>query len=98
MKHETINLYSKYSYFLLLFSDQRNELFLRSENDLDFDKFFEAYNWVISYHVEIKTYWRNYNKTRSRLIKQFNYGKYMILLRSHHFCYDICTVILSFIL
>ena len=97
MKPETLNLYSKCSYFLLLLSDQRNQLFLRSKNDLDFNKFFDAYNWVISYHWKIKPHWNNFNKTRSRLIKQFNCGKYMILLQSH-FCYDICTVIIGFIL
>ena len=97
MKPGELNLYSKYSYFLLLLSDQRNQLFLRSENDLDFNKFFDTYNWVISYHWKIKPHWNNFNKTRSRLIKQFNYGKYMILLRSH-FCCDICTVIIGFIL
>ena len=96
MKHETINLYSKYSYFLLLLSDQRNELFLRSENDLDFDKFFEAYNWVISYHWKIKPLYRNFKKRRSQIIKKFEYEKYEISIRPY-FCTDIKNVILSFI-
>ncbi len=96
MKHETINLYFKYRYFLLLISDQRKFLFERAENDLDFDKFFDAYNWVISYHWKIRPQWRKFNKTRARLIKKFNREKYMILLRPY-FCYDICTVIIGFI-
>ena len=97
MKKDTLKIYFKYEYFLLLLSDERHYIFETSENDLDFNKFFDAYNWVISYHWKIKPHWNNFNKTRSRLIKQFNYGKYMILLRSH-FCYDICTVIIGFIL
>ena len=96
MKQDTLNLYSKYSYFLLLLYDQRYSLFKTADEVLITEKFFDSYNWVISHHWNIKQYWKNYRKSRSRIIKKFNYEKFMILLRPR-FCYNICTVVVSFI-
>ena len=96
MKTETLEVYQKYRDFLFTLSDQRNELFLRSENDLDYERFFDTFNWVISYHWKIKPLYRNFKKRRSQIIKKFEYEKYEISIRPY-FCTDIKNVILSFI-
>ena len=97
MKPKTKLLYTKYSDFLMILSNGRNDLFYKTTTQLDYDKFFEVYNYAISLHWELKTMWKKINRNRSRLIKNFEYEKYMILLRPY-FCYDIITVILVFIL
>ena len=97
MKPETKILYTKYSDFLMILSNERNDLFFKNTTELDYDKFFEVYNYVIYLHWEINTMWKKFNRNRSRLIKKFEYEKYMILLR-RYFCYDIRTVIIAFIL
>ena len=83
MKPKTKILYTKYSNFLMILSNERNDLFFKNTTELDYDKFFEVYNYVISLHWEIKTMSKKFNRNRSRLIKKFNYGKYYILLRPY---------------
>ena len=110
MKPETTYLYFKYRYFLLILSDERNELFYKSKTELDYEKFFNLYDHILDLHYEIKPLWRNYNKQRSQMIKRFEYGKYEMLLRlwqSHkylrhgrkrlYFCTDIKNVILGYL-
>ena len=98
MTPETLELYAKYRYFLYLLSNERLFYFLNEDKEhLDYDKFFDTYNHVISWHWCIKPRWRDYKKKRAYLIKKFEYGKYELLLRSK-FCYDIKTMILSYIM
>ena len=97
MKPETYNLYSKYIYFLKLVSDERLTLFLKNEQEIDFESFFDYYNYSICLHWNIKPKWKEYRKRRNQIIKKFEYGKYEILLRSE-FCCDIKNIILSYIL
>ena len=96
MKPETAFLYFKYRYFLLILSDERNELFYKSKTELDYEKFFNLYDHILDLHYEIKPLWRNYNKQRSQMIKRFEYGKYEMLLRLY-FCTDIKNVILGYL-
>ena len=95
MKPETEMLYYKYRYFLFLISKERNDLFYKSESELDYDNFFEAYDYGISLHIEIRPFWRLYNKNRYQIIKKFEYGKYKIAIRPY-FCTDIKNVIFYF--
>ena len=75
MKQDTLNLYSKYSYFLLLLYEQRHYLFETADDVVITEKFFDSYNWVISYHWNIKHHWKNNSKSRSRLIKKIQLRK-----------------------
>ena len=71
MKSETLELYSKYRYFLYLLSNERLFYFLNEDKEhLDYDKFFDTYNHVISWHWCIKPRWRDYKKKRAYLIKK----------------------------
>ena len=97
MKSKTKKLYEKYYDFLFLISNERNFLFSSSEHELNYEKFFEAYNWVTSYHMEIKRIYRNFMKRRSEIIKKFEHQKFMIMLRPK-FYYDVRKVIVSFLL
>ncbi len=97
MKPETKILYNKYQYFLFLLSNERNELFLRSQNDLDYEWFFDSYDWVVVLHRKIKPLYMNFKTRRLQMMNKFEHGKYMILLRPN-FCYDIRKLIVSFIL
>ena len=97
MLAETSQLYSKYRWFLYLLSNERLMLFRKTEHELNYDNFFQQYNWVILMHWELKPLYRNFKSRRSQIIKNFNYEKYMILLKPYFF-YDIRTVILSFII
>ena len=77
---------------------QANFQFALSDKEhLDYDKFFNTYNHVITWHWCIKPRWRDYKKRRAYLIKKFEYGKYNILLSSK-FCYDVKILILSYIM
>ena len=96
MLPETMDLYSKYRYFLYLLGDERLMLFKQSENAVDFDSFFEYYNWIIHMHWKLKPMYKSFNSRRSQAIKKFNYGKYYILLRPY-FCRDISCHIIEFI-
>ena len=96
MKPETLSLYNKYRVFLHVLSDERLQLFQKSENSLDYEAFFEYYNDVINWHWKIKPVYKNYKNRRSQIIKKFEYKKYEILLRPI-FCTDIKNLILSFI-
>ena len=96
MKPETLNIYSKYSYFLFVLSNERNDIFYKSYTEIDYEKFFTLYNEVIAWHWEIKPLWKKYNQNRFQIIKKFEYGKYEISIR-HYFCRDIKNVILSFL-
>ena len=97
MLPETSIVYHKYSCFLYILSDERLTLFSIKENGLDYDTFFKLYNEVISFHWEIKLLYRNFKKRRLQIINKFNYGTYYILL-SPHFCHDLVTVIIEFLM
>ena len=97
MLKETAQIYSKYQFFLCLLSNERLMLFQKNENDLDFELFFDNYNWVIYKHLQLKPIYRNFKSRRAQIIKKFNRGKFYILLRSR-FCHDLTTVIIGFIL
>ena len=96
MLPETLQIYSKYSYFLHVLSNERLMLFNKNKHELDYDNFFQHYNWIIWLHWESKPIYRNFKARRYQIIKQFNYEKYMILLKPH-FCYDVRTIILGFL-
>ena len=96
MKPDTIELYVKYKYFMHLLDNNRHELFYINEDSLDYQKFFENYNMIISYHWLIKPPWRNFKKRRSEIIKHFEYGKYDIII-TKYFCNDVKNLILTFI-
>ena len=97
MVPETLDLYLKYRWFLHLLSNERLFYFVKNKEELDYDKFFDSYNYVIMMHWKIKPYWRDFRKRRAYLLKKFEYGKYELLLRSK-FCYDIKTLILAYIM
>ena len=94
MKPETEMLYYKYRYFLFLISNERNDLFYKSEIELDYEKFFDLHNYGMYLHWQIKPAWRKYNKNRDQIIKKFEYGKYEIAIRPY-FCTYIKNVIFS---
>ena len=103
MKDDTLNVYSKYRYFLHLLSNERLMLFRKNKDELDFDNFFDLYNHVIRYHWLIKIPWRRFHTTRYQIIKRFKNERiiikrsaYMDLLREY-FCYDIANIICEFI-
>ena len=84
---ESKMMYEKYVYFLA-----------QLDKIIPFDAFQEYFNtrmYIQSLHWEMKIKWKKYKQRRSEIIKQFEYGKYEILLRSV-FCYDVKTLILSF--
>ena len=97
MLPETVDLYAKYRFFLYLLSNERLMLFHKNKNELDYENFFDLYNWVIHKHWQIKPLYKIFRTRRAAIIKKFNHGKYYILLSSH-FCNDIVTVIISFIM
>ena len=97
MRPETYNVYYKYSYFLRVLSNERLQLFLKNENEIDFETFFDNYHHVIFMHNEIKPILKNYRRNRARILKKFEFGKFEILLRPK-FCSDVKLLILSFIL
>ena len=96
MKSETLELYKKYRYYLFIIDDGRHPYFFIDETTLDYEKFFEHYNYVVCMHWRIKPIWKEYKKRQNMIIKKFEYGKYEILLRPH-FCADIRKLIISFI-
>ena len=96
MKPETIDLYAKYRYFLFVLSNERLQLFYKCEQELDYEAFFEIYNYGIWKHWQVRPIWKNYKKRRAQIIKKFENGKYEILIRPY-FCTDIKNLILSFI-
>ena len=51
--------------------------------------------YIQSLHWEMKIKWKKYKQRRTEIIKQFEYGKYEILLRPV-FCYGVKTLIFSF--
>ena len=93
----TSTLYSKYSYFLHVLSDDRLNLFIKNQNVLDHERFFDSYDFVIYYHWKIKLEWKRFLDNRRQIIKKFEFGKHYILLRSH-FCHDIIVLVISYIL
>ena len=95
MLPETVDLYSKYIYFLHLLSNERLMLFKKSENELDYESFFDQYNFVIYKHTQLKPMYGNFKNTRGKIFKKFNSGKLHILLRPY-FCYDLRCIIISF--
>ena len=96
MLQDTAMLYSKYRYFLHVLSDERLMLFNKKENLLDFELFFEFYNFVIYKHWQLKPIYKSFKTRRSQMIKKFNHGKHYILLRQY-FCHDLVELIISFI-
>ena len=96
MKPETEILYYKYRYFLFVIPDQRNILFHKFNAEIDYEKFFDIWNYGEYLHWQIKPTWRKYNKNRCQIIKKFEYGKYKISIRPY-FCRDIKNVILGFL-
>ena len=96
MLSETFTVYSKYSYNLFILSNERLIFFRKNGDYLDYDQFFDYYNWVIYKHSQLRPFYKNFKSTRSRMINKFNYGKYHLLLKLI-FCYDIRTIIISFI-
>ena len=69
---ETLNIYSKYYFFLFVLSDERNELFCKSKTELDYEKFFNLYDYVLDLHYQIKPAWRKYNKIDLISLKYLN--------------------------
>ena len=96
MLSETFTVYSKYSYNLFILSNERLIFFRKNGDFLDYEQFFDYYNWIIYKHSQLRPLYRNFKSARSRMIKKFNYGKYYILLRSY-FCSDIINLIIGFI-
>jgi len=96
MKPETVEIYAKYRYFLFLLSNERLHLFYKNEHELDYEAFFDLYNYGVWKHWDIKPLWKNYKKRRAQIIKKFEYEKHEILIRPY-FCTDIKNLILSFI-
>ena len=103
MTPETIDLYSKYRYFMFVLSNERLQLFLKDENELDFDTFFDYYNMVLFYHWLIKPIWKNFRNSRYQMIKRFEKKKSIIKRRAYmnilnnYFCYDISNLICEFL-
>ena len=84
-------MYEKYVYFLAQ---------LDKSKIIPFEAFQEYFNtrmYIQSLHWEMKIKWKKYKQRRTEIIKQFEYGKYEILLRSV-FCFDVKKIILSFLL
>ena len=82
---ESKMMYEKYIYFLY-------------DVTIKYDSIQEYINnrmYIQSLHWEMKIKWKKYKQRRTEIIKQFEYGKYEILLRSV-FCYDVKKIILSF--
>ena len=96
MTPETAQLYSKYSYFLNILDNGRHPLFFIDENSIDYESFFQLYNYGIYMHHEIKPIYRNYKARRNQIIKKFERGKIHILLRSY-FCYDLREEIIKYL-
>ena len=96
MLSETFTVYSKYSYNLFILSNERLIFFRKNGDELNYEQFFDYYEWIIYKHSQLKHIYRNFKSTRSRMIKKFNCGKYHLLLKLF-FCYDIRTIIISFI-
>ena len=86
---ESKMMYEKYVYFLTQL-DQSKIITLDA-----FQEYFNTRMYIQSLHWEMKIKWKKYKQRRTEIIKQFEYGKYEILLRSV-FCYDLKTLILSF--
>ena len=97
MKPETVEIYAKYRYFLFLLSNEKLHLFHKNEHELDYEAFFDLFNYGVWKHWDIKPLWKNYKKRRAQIIKKFEYGKYEILLRPH-FCYDVRKIISLYLL
>ena len=97
MLQDTLEVYQKYRVYLSILDNGRHPLFYIDENTLNYEAFFDAYQWGVYLHHEIKPVWRKYKTRRNQIIKKFERGKYMILLRSY-FCYDLVNLIIEFIL
>ena len=97
MKPETVEIYAKYRYFLFILSNERLHLFYKNEHELDYEAFFDLYNYGIYMHWSLKPHLKQYRKRRAQIIKKFEYGKFQILLRPH-FCCDIRKIILQYLL
>ena len=97
MTPDTALLYSKYSYFLNIIDNGRHPLFFVDDTTLDYEKFFESYNYGIYLHHQIKPAWSNFKRRRNQMIKKFERGKIHILLRSH-LCYDLREEIIKYLM
>ncbi len=62
MLPETMDLYSKYRYFLYLLSNERLMLFHKNKHELDYESFFDQYNWVIYKHWVLKGLYKILNQ------------------------------------
>ena len=103
-------LCEKYEYFLSNFDENTNKTFAIEDDNQEFYEIRECYKnqryfrvlkleiqrCINSLHWKMKIKWKNYKQRRTEIIKQFEYGKYEILLRSV-FCYDVKKIILSFV-
>ena len=69
MLPETVDLYAKYRFFLYLLSNERLMLFHKNKNELDYENFFDLYNWVIHKHWQIKPLYKIFRTRRAAIIK-----------------------------
>ena len=97
---ESKMMYEKYVYFLSRLDEDVDTILAIEDKSVELDAFQEYFNtrmYIQSLHWEMKIKWKKYKQRRTEIIKQFEYGKYVILLRSV-FCYDVKKIILSFLL
>jgi len=92
-------MHDKYRYSIDSITDKirntRNKSYILPEEYEEYKHYCNFYKFINSLYKEIKLQWKIYKDIRSEIIKQLEYGKYEILLRSV-FCYDVKTLILSF--
>ena len=97
MKPETLEVYKKYRLYLRILDNGGHPLFFVDDTTLDYEKFFESYNYGIYLHHQIKQVWSNFKRRRNQMIKKFERGKIHILLRSH-LCYDLREEIIKYLM
>ena len=54
MLPETLTVYSKYTYNLYLLSNERLIFFRKNGDELDYEQFFDYYEWIIYKHSQLK--------------------------------------------
>ena len=97
---ESKMMYEKYVYVLSRLDEDVDKILAIADKSVELDAIQEYFNnrmYIQSLHWEMKIKWKKYKQRRTEIIKQFEYGKYEILLRSV-FCYDVKKIILSFLL
>ena len=109
MKNETRLIYDKYRYFLKVIHTDRYQLFYyikecMCDPDYSFEKFFDAYDYILDYHKKIKSIYYSFKISRNKFFSKFEkekqkieYYDYEKVLRKY-FCYDIKNIIMSYLL